>query len=632
MLPLPRLSNGASPEIRVENGTIEIFDPTKSPACSCTLRDVNLTLSPIPAPDGQPETTRRRHIQGTASGDYFRQVFFEGDLDVDRPTVELSGKIDGLEISPEMRNVLPDANGCNLAWLSSLRGETEAQFRVSYDPAAAERWKFDVTGQLSHGRIEDSHLPHPLTEIHAAVHVDNRGFCVRDLGAKSDQATLSLSCSGGLAAGSPMDLACDIRHLPLDGQLYGKLPAKLQEYWHKILPEGVIDASIQLHCDDRGFQPRARINCQNVSFWHEAFKYRLDRGSGLLELKDQVLTLDLAAYSENQLVRLAGEVRNLFTGPTGRLRITCDALPLDKKLLEAIPCDMQPLAQSLDLRGTVAAELELEKDVAGGPLHKHLPPSATAAAFATTAFPSRSPRSPVNWEMYDGNWRCWNLEGCNGTSRVTGEGTFTCSQKGGELILRLAAGNVPLEGELRDALPAGMKQVWELLKPRGIIDLTSTVRYLSGDKLWDVSVRAEPRSKSCSLEPVQCPYLLDNVQGIFSYRSGGMTFEHFSAWHGLVKLACNGWCSFRPDGGWQLQIDRLAIDRLRLDRQFMQILPQQLKKNLGELNATGPISLQGSGTVSRSGKPDEPTIVQWKDVALELDEGGAGLWHAAGES
>ena len=626
LLPLPRLSNGASPEIRVENGTIEIFDPTKTPACACTLRDLNFTLSPIPSPDGQPETTRRRHIQGTASGDYFRQVSFEGDLDIDRPTVELFGKIEGLEISPEMRNALPDANGCNLAWLSSLRGETEAQFHVSYDPAAAEPWKFDVTGQLSHGRIEDARLPHPLTEIHAAIHVDNRGFCVRDLGARSDQATLSLSCSGGLAAGNTMDVNCDIRQMPLDAQLYAILgerysyASKLQELWQKIQPDGVIDAAIQLHCDGRAWQPQVRINCQNVSFTHAAFPYRLDHSSGTLELKDDVLTLGIVAYSENQLIGLRGEVRNLFAEPTGWLRVKCDSLPLDKKLLEAIPCDVQPLAQSLDLRGTVAAVLELSKDVADGPMHRHLTATCNRCALRYNLFPFAISDINGQLEMYDGNWRFWNLVGCNGTSRVTGNGNFTCSAKGGELTLHLAAGNVPLEGELREALPAGMKQVWALLKPRGIIDLTSTVHYRSGDNLWDVAVRAEPRSGS-SLEPVQ--YSLENVQGVFTYGSGGMTFEHFNAWHGPVKLACNGLCSFRPDGGWQLRLDRLAIDRLRLDeRRFREILPQQLKKNLGELKATGPISVRGNVVVSHSGKPTEPTNLQWKDVVLGLTRVG----------
>ena len=166
-----------------------------------------------------------------------------------------------------------------------------------------------------------------------------------------------------------------------------------------------------------------------------------------------------------------------------------------------------------------------------------------------------------------------------------------------------------------------MKQVWALLQPHGIIDLTSTVHYLSGKDLWDVSVRAEPRRESW-LEPVQFPYRLENVQGIFTYGRGGVTFEHFSAWHGPVKLACNGSCGFRPDGGWQLQLDRLAVDLFRLDRQFMQLLPPQLKKNLGELNFTGRISMHGNVIVARSGNPAEPTSLQWKDVSLGLNQAG----------
>jgi hypothetical protein len=227
-------------------------------------------------------------------------------------------------------------------------------------------------------------------------------------------------------------------------------------------------------------------------------------------------------------------------------------------------------------------------------------------------------------EMYDGNWWFRNLEGCNGTSRVTGDGTFVCSPKGNEFVFHLAAEHVPLEGELRDALQPvapGMTQVWELLKPRGIIDLKATVHYQSGNNLWDVAVQAEPRGETCSIEPLQFPF--ENVQGVFTYGNGGLTFDHVSAWHGPVKLACNGSCSFRPDGGWRLQLDRLTVDLLRLDRQFMQLLPAQLKRNFGELNVTGPISLHdGSFIVSRSGKPEEPTFVQWKDVALDLTRVG----------
>ena len=203
LLPLPKLDDNGLPEIRFENGTIEIFDPTKAAACTLTLRDVNLTLSPVAAATGPAATTRRMRVQGTTTGDYFRQVIFSGEVDPDRPELALGGKIEGVEVSPEMRNVLPDALGSNLSVLGSLRGETEVSFQVRYDPASPRPWTFNVTGQLARGRIDDPRLPHALTEIRATANVDNEGFVIRELRARSNQAVLSLTCSGGLRRKAP---------------------------------------------------------------------------------------------------------------------------------------------------------------------------------------------------------------------------------------------------------------------------------------------------------------------------------------------------------------------------------------------------------------------------------------------
>ena len=167
---------------------------------------------------------------------------FDGEVDPDRPGLSLAGKIDGVEISPEMRNVLPDALGSNLSVLGSLRGQTEAHFQVGYDPASPQPWTFDVTGQLARGRIDDPRLPRPLTEIRATVHVDNQGFAIQEFKARSNQAALSLTCSGGLKPSSPMAIEADVSQLPLDEQLLAVLPGKLQEEWQKLRPEGLIDA------------------------------------------------------------------------------------------------------------------------------------------------------------------------------------------------------------------------------------------------------------------------------------------------------------------------------------------------------------------------------------------------------
>jgi len=627
LLPLPDFSDGPLPEIHFENGTIETFDCTKTVPCTWTLRDVNLTLSPVASKNGVVSTARLLRIEeSTATGDYFRQVVFAGQVDPDRPELSLSGKIDGVEISPELRNVLSDVFGCDLSALGSLRGQTEAHFKVAYDPASPERWKFDLTGQLSHGRLDDQRLPRPLTEINATAHVDNQGFSIQEFKARSNQATLSLTCSGSLRPSSPLAVDAKVDQLPLDEHLLAVLPSRLREQWQTLQPEGLVDANIQLRFDGHAWQPYLWLTCRNVAFTHEDFPYRLEHGKGVLELKDDRLRIDLSALSESRLVQFVGEVRNPANGPTGWLKVTSDGtsdgLPIDERLIRALPTRSQSLARSMELRGTIGFEYERSRESPGGPEHQHLKLHASHCWLRYDRFPFALSDVRGELEMIDGNWWFRNLEGYNGTTRVCGEGTLAGTPRGDELVLRLSAAGVPLERELHDALQPGMGQVWALLQPRGTIDIAADIHYVDQLNSLDVEVRAEPRSETCSLEPVQFPYRLENVQGIFKYSGGRMTFERFSAWHGAVKMACNGACIFQPDGGWQLGLERLSVDLLRMDRQFMQALPLQLKKKLGELNATGPMSLHDSSLhISRGANPAEPVISRW-DLKVGLNRVG----------
>ena len=78
-----------------------------------------------------------------------------------------------------------------------------------------------------------------------------------------------------------------------------------------------IDANIQLRYDGRAWQPQLRIQCHDVAFTHHKFPYRLERGNGWLELKDDRLQMNLSTFSENQLVHIVGEIRNPTNGPDG---------------------------------------------------------------------------------------------------------------------------------------------------------------------------------------------------------------------------------------------------------------------------------------------------------------------------
>ncbi len=160
--------------------------------------------------------------------------------------------------------------------------------------------------------------------------------------------------------------------MELDRALLGILPQSLQDQWYKYLPAGQIDADVQLAYDGQTWRPEASVRCLNVSFTHHKFPYRLDHGTGTLELKDDLLKVNLTAYSGSQPVRLAAEVAHPLSGPTGWFEAKGDDIQLDEALLAALPEKPQEVVRSLDPRGRVNFYLRMWRDRPGEPMHQHL--------------------------------------------------------------------------------------------------------------------------------------------------------------------------------------------------------------------------------------------------------------------
>ncbi len=534
----------------------------------------------------------------------------------------MDGSIEGLEISPELQASLPGAAAERLRALGAVRGEGELNFHFAYDPASPNPWEYAVRGRVNRGRIDDPRLPHPLTDIRAMVRLDNQGFAVEDLVGRSNQATLRLSASGSLPGeGARLALTAEIRQLELDPELVAALPEELQEEWYDYRPLGQIDADVKLRYDGRAWRPDLMLRCADLSFTHHKFPYRLEHGRGTLSLRDDAMDLHLAAYSGNQQIRIDGQLQQPLSAPIGSLDIKGEDLPLDAKLFDAMPERSRAVVRGLDLRGTISAFHDhLWRQSADEPFHQHLVIDVDRCWLRYERFPFSLANIRGTLTMIDGNWTIHSLEGTNGAARVTCRGEVTATPQGPQVALLLNASDVPLEDELRDALPPSMRQVWTDLKPRGMIDLAADLHYVDDANLLSVSVRAQPRSEITSIEPAQFPYRLEKLQGTLAYRDGRATLEHFKGEHGAVKFAANGVCDCLPGGGWHLRLERLAVDQLRVDRDLMQAVPLRLRKALVELNPSGTFSLRGGVEIAR-GAADEPPRCQW-DLAVGLQQAG----------
>ena len=200
------ISASHPPEVTIENGAIEIIDPPKTPASTLALRDVNMALD-CPAQDGcqpvpggeQPAPTVRR-FRGRWPATVFAASNFEGWLDVQTAACSFRGKAEGVEISPELRDSLPEPLATKLSPLGDLRGQADLAFQVDYDPAAAVPLRFDVSGQLARGRIDDPRLPQALTDIRAAVRLNNAGYAIDDLTARSGRPRCGCRAGGRVSS------------------------------------------------------------------------------------------------------------------------------------------------------------------------------------------------------------------------------------------------------------------------------------------------------------------------------------------------------------------------------------------------------------------------------------------------
>ena len=93
----------------VETGTVEMFDPLKTPATMFTLRDVHLNFKPSP----DCETTGRRllDLQGFLAAEQVQRVDLAGTVDLDAQRWELHGNVEGMEFSPELRAATASSGG-----------------------------------------------------------------------------------------------------------------------------------------------------------------------------------------------------------------------------------------------------------------------------------------------------------------------------------------------------------------------------------------------------------------------------------------------------------------------------------------------------------------------------------------
>lgn len=605
---------------KIEDGTIELASPANPAVTVTALRGIDVTVGSGHDLDSE-WPAKSILIRASLGGDHVDHVEFEGLVDPAKKRWTVSGSVAGLDLSPELHASLPAAVAQQAAPLKSLRAQAGFDFRASQDPARGKPLRFDLSGRIARGRIDDPRLPYPLTDLRAAFQANNGGLTIDNLKAASGQMTLEMSLQlQGFTLRSPLRVTARSKHFTLNNQLVDFLPPQFRDVWGKFLPEGEIDLELkQLTFDGRKWHPDLVVHCLNVGFTYYKFPYRLEHASGTVELKENVLAFDLNAREGGE-VQIHGRIEDPGPDFSGEVVVEGQEQRIDEKLLLALSEKHRQVVRSLNPSGSFDIFTRLtRRPGANAELRKEMRVDLNRCSLSFAKFPYPVANIRGVLEVADDQWKFHDLTGSNGSGRITCQGELAPAARGGELLLRFTGEGISLDDELRNSLKPDVRRVWADLRPQGLVELPDvTVHYDPRGRRLSVSVTIEPRGDTVSIQPVAFPYRLEKLHGTLSYRDGRVDLRKIRAEHGRVTLTTDGYCTMTSGGAWQLHLDPLAVDRVRPDRELMEALPERLKKAIARLSLSGPLNLGGSLDFNRP-RNGAPLEAGW-DLRFDLHQ------------
>ena len=592
-----------------------------------SLRNIGVNLRPAAGVDGGAAIL----VNGAVGGDLFDRAAFEGRI-LAAGGYELVGQVASLELSPRLRSLVPAA-ATPADWLAGLRGRLDVEWRATGDLAALDRSDFRATGRLESGHFEVPGLPFAISDVSAAFTADPSGVSVERVEAHSGSTLVRGSGRlGGWNAAADYDVTVEAERMLVGHHWEALLPQAVAAHWSKLLPAGEVDVRAHLVRQAGTITPDVSLRCRNVSLTYYRFPYRVDRTVGTVTLRDEMLSMHLTGEAGGHPVTVEAAVRTT-PGSQGFVEVRGDGMRIDDALLAAMPTRSADIVRSLRGAGTFDFVFRHDRaaDLPNGfanSLGIHL--DQCTMAYAGFPYPLGNVTGSIHMDR--GNWTIREITGSNDTGVVRCTGRLQrIGEDDGELTLHLAGTNVVLEKELRDALPPGVRRIWDDVTPRGTAEFTAEVKHRVKQRRTEVEIVAAPQGDTVSIEPAWFPYRLERLRGRLHWKDGVLAFDDVRGAHARTSVSAEGTCRFSPDGGWHVSFARLAADRFHADHDVLRALPAGLRQAVAGVRLRGMLSVDGALDIFSTapqvvagpgGRPEAvpgPAAAAW-DMQLDMEQ------------
>lgn len=576
--------------VTVEDATLLLEDERLR--ARTALRQIEVVVDPPAA--GQ--TGGACAVRGMCTGDGFDRAGFAGQFTPATGGFTVSGTVDAIDLSKRLTAPLPVTQGPG-RWLAGLEGRVGIRWQAAGAIAALDAVAFEAAGRLESGRFEHPQLPFAVSDVTAEFTADRQGVRCDQMEARSGSTLLRGSGRlDGWTETADFELAVEAERLVVGRHWEGLLPESLAAHWSRLLPAGEVDVTARVARRGGAIAPDVAIRCRNVSLTHYRFPYRLDRTVGTVTYKDGGVALHLTGQAGGHPVQVDGQLTRTADGTTGFVEVRGERMQIDDALLAAMPPRSADIVRMLRGAGSFGFVFRHERSpqLPGGHANS-LGIRLAQCSLCYAGFPYPLTNVSGLIRMHRGRWTIQDVVGSNDTGVVRCSGTLEpLGADDGVLTLNLVGRGVVLEPELRDALPPGMRRIWNDVDPRGNAEFTATVRHRVKARRTDVELAATPVGDTVSIEPAWFPYRLERLRGRLTLAGGRLRFEDVCGMHDRTTVAAAGTCQFTPDGGWRVSFERLTADRFRADHEVLAALPAGLRQAVSSVDLQGLLALSGA--------------------------------------
>ncbi len=624
-----------APPVQITNGTVELSDGAPGAPASAVLRDVGVRV--VPRGPGQLS------FEGSAKGDTFDRLALTGTIDVTTGRVVLKGDLARLAISDPLRSRLPAELKPAIERLGLTGGEADLWFRrITFDPKATPTIGYDVSGRLRAGVWNCPKLPFPINDL--AV-----GFTIRDglltlnrgeghYGATTvrlDHARFDIHDPKN----APFDLALEVIDLKIDEKLRAWSPPEFNDVWKGFRPSGRLSASIEAARDRPGGPVRQKtvVDCLDVAILYEFFPYPIDHVRGRFVWEgDQIKILNLQTLVGGQPLLASGTVN----APGPRAVVVLDfegkALPIDETLLKAMPPEVRAVVQQFHPTGAVGGTLKLRR----------WPPEAPGddprGKVAIDAALDLNERCGITWdglpypvnnltgrlEIHPDLWVFKDMRGGNGQAEITGSGRVekvggTAAKPDLKVDLHLIATRLPLDDQLRDALPPAWKKSWIVLDPTGAADVDATIKIAPRvPDSYHLTIQPRAATGVClqytrAVNPGVDPggtfkVRMEDVTGRFVFDNGPVDMRDVAfRFHDAPVRFARGRVVVEDTGRFDLRVSDLQARHIQLDQRLRSYMPPVMAQFARRFDDGRTFTLKGDMGLAWSAEPGAPVRCGW---------------------